>query len=404
MRRDLPGRRPLGVQHAGRRPMQHHPLGAVQRRLDRLAHDRMQEARRVGLGQHVRAHQRRGRAQRLLRALGGQRRRMAQDAAITQHGQGLSQPGRGRAELPQPRADIEHDVLRPRGRRFLPVRRGRRGGADGDCPEQFPQVKRVTPAGAFQPCAALRTGLRPERLTGERSDRVLAEQPGPHYHRGPSAHREQRGRICGRIGRPQCDQQRHPQVLGPGRQVGQPPQRGAIGPVRIVHGHHHRLQRGEVRHQPVQAVQHREGRIRRFGGRGRTQQGPRRLGRPRQQQLTFLRRCAGQPTLEQLPDHPEPEPRLQLGPPRPQHRQAPLPSARAGHIHQRGLPDPRAALDDQNPAGRQQLLHRRQLLIAFEQHGLNLIPPPEQPHKINSGRTGGSGPVAGPAGRTCHRG
>lgn len=143
--------------------------------------------------------------------------------------------------------------------------------------------------------------------------------------------------------------------------------------MRIVHRQHNRLQRREVRRQPVQAVQHREGCIRWFGSRGRTQQCPRRLRRARQEQLAFLRRYAGQPALEQLTDHPEPEPRLQLGPPRPQHRQAPLTGTRAGRIHQRGLADARAALDDQDPAGRQQRLHRRQLLIALEQHNLNLV-------------------------------
>jgi len=332
----------------------------------------MQETRRVGAGQHVRADQRRSRVQRLFPTLADQRRRMAQVAAITQHRQRLSQPGRVRAELPQPPAEVEHDVPRPRRRRALPVRGGRRGAADGDRPEQFPQVKRVAPAGALQPQAVLRAGLRPERLTGNRRDRLLAEQPGPHDHRGLFAHREQRGRIRSRVGRPQRDQQRHPQIPGPGSQIGQPPQRGAIGPLRVVHGHHHRLQRREVRRQPVQAVQHREGRIRWLGSRGRTQQHPRRLRRPRQQQLALLRRCPGQPALEQLPDHPEPEPRLQLGPPCPQHRRAPLPGARAGRIHQRGLPDTRAALDEQDPASRQQRLHRRQLLVTLEQHPHNL--------------------------------
>ncbi len=130
---------------------------------------------------------------------------------------------------------------------------------------------------------------------------------------------------------------------------------------------------GDVRRQPVEAVQRRQ---RRIGGRlgrqpGGIEQRRRETRRAAEQLGSLLRRQGGQQRLEQLPHHAIGERALELG------------AARAKHLHpgrltqrlrlrdQRGLADPGRPLDRQQPpaglGGGDQPFDRRQLDVALEQ-------------------------------------
>ena len=68
------------------------------------------------------------------------------------------------------------------------------------------------------------------------------------------ADRVERRRAGGRVAASHSDREQHRQVLEPPRQVGEPVERGAVGPLRVVDDQRHRPALGEVGDQPVEAV------------------------------------------------------------------------------------------------------------------------------------------------------
>ena len=111
-------------------------------------------------------------------------------------------------------------------------------------------------------------GRRAEPRLDEPADRGDAQRRGVH-HVGVGVGREGRqqvGLLDLGLG-PRGDEQRDPQLLQAGHEEGQEAQRGRVGPVGVVDAEHDGLARGQVRAQPVEAVQDSEGRVGRGGGR-----------------------------------------------------------------------------------------------------------------------------------------
>jgi len=125
--------------------------------------------------------------------------------------------------------------------------------------------------------------------------------------------------FCARFVRAGRDDERDVQLFKPREQERQVPHRRGVCPVRIVDRQEERARRGEVRAQPVEAVEDRKrgvdarrGRsIRRARAREPEQPG-RHAGSVLQQVGTLELRCLDQRRLEQLPHDSEGEIRLHL--------------------------------------------------------------------------------------------
>ena len=131
--------------------------------------------------------------------------------------------------------------------------------------DQLVQQERVAAAGIRAGRAERRVGVLAERRAHHARDRVLTERlrrdaDGPGVAAQCRDHVRRRGVLA--LAGGQRDQ--HAELLAAGGQVGEEPQRGGVGPVGVVDGDHHRPAFGQVRGQPVQAVDERE---REVGGR-----------------------------------------------------------------------------------------------------------------------------------------
>ena len=139
--------------------------------------------------------------------------------------------------------------------------------------------------------------------------------------------------------------------------------------MRVIDGDQQRPAVREVDGQPVQPVQHRKRRIeRRRLHELSQQQRPHRASRAGQQRVALALISARQTPLEQLAHHAEREARLKLRATRAQDLVAAAQPHAARRLQQRRLANPRPALDyEDHTATLQQLIHRRQLALAFKQ-------------------------------------
>ena len=87
----MPRWHPVLMQDTGGRAMRSVPLGAAQRRLHRLPHDRVQKPWRLIVGQHLDADQLCRQPRRPFHLQPGDPRRMTQLAAVAEHRQRLRQ-------------------------------------------------------------------------------------------------------------------------------------------------------------------------------------------------------------------------------------------------------------------------------------------------------------------------
>ena len=209
------------------------------------------------------------------------------------------------------------------------------------------------------------------RGADECADGALAQQRRAQDRRRFRAQRQQRRAGRRRLTRPQRHEQRHRQALQPRRKVGQPAQRGLVRPVRIIDREQQRLTRrigwrtaSTARAEPQTTV----------AGRASTAC-PSSSGRAARRARRATPRArpasrAGQAPLEQLPHHAEREVRLEL---RPAGTQDLRGRARAARRHAAStsdvLPMPAPALDRAatRAAALQQLLNCCQLALALEQ-------------------------------------
>ena len=395
VRGDPSRRGPVGVQQPGRAAMGPVTLAAAQRCLKRIADDRVNEPRRVTGGQHLGSRTSAvGQPRRGRHLHARDRRRMAQLAAVAQHGQRLRQAERAGIKAPHPGDHPPPDPLQPPGQQLARIQLGQRPAAGLGRPQQLGQVQRIAAARGVDGRAQLVARPAADRRAHHRAHGALAQQRRAQDRRRLRANRQQRCSHRRRIARPQRNQQPGRQPLQPRREVSQPAQRGLIGPVRVVDDDQQRPAGREVGHQPVQAMQHRKRTAAgRLPGQRAGQQRPHRRGGPGQQRLTFARARVRQAPLEQLPHHAEREARLQLRPAGPHDLVPQLPRPPACLLGQRRLADARPALDHQHPAAaRQQQLNRGQLTLALAQppHQTSLPPSPSPVHRaVRGDRRGG---------------
>ena len=136
---------------------------------------------------------------------------------------------------------------------------------------------------------------------------------------GVGHHRRKQLSICARFGRAGRDDERGVQLFEAREQKGQVPEGRGVCPVRVVDDQAEWAYGGEVRAQPVEAVQDRErgvdarrGRSIRRGRAGKPEQAGRHAGSALQQIRTLELRCLHKRPLEQLPHHSEGEVGLHL--------------------------------------------------------------------------------------------
>jgi hypothetical protein len=156
-----------------------------------------------------------------------------------------------------------------------------------------------------------------------------------------------------RLVHPHRRRHRHAETLEPSLEVGDESQRRAVAPMQIVDREQERPVRGDVRRQPGQPVQHRKSGIAlRVVDRGRLEHPRGRRRGPREPPGAGLRIDQGR--LEQLPDHPERQPALQIAAARREQSKAGCPRSVASRGQQPALTD----------SGRP--LHQRQRRITLE--------------------------------------
>ena len=146
----------------------------------------------------------------------------------------------------------------------------------------------------------------------------------------------------------------------------------------VVDNQAERARAGQIRTQPVQAVQDRErgidarrGAAVRSWSTWKPEEGGRHAGSAVQQIGALQLRCLGQRPLEELTHHSEGEIALQLGSPRPEHAHPALCRRRPRLREQRRLANPGRPFDHKEPpAARaslgQRRLDPRQLLVSLE--------------------------------------
>src|SRR5262249_36234077 len=142
------------------------------------------------------------------------------------------------------------------------------------------------------------------------------------------------------VAAPESDQQRDSQTLQPRREVRQPPQRWLVPPVRLVNSHEKRPLGGEVRSQPVEAVQDGKRRVVSSPLDGLAEeQCPDRSSGAGKKRLALVDPRGRQAPLEELANEPERELGLEPRPARAEHVVAAFPRALAGRLEERRLPD-----------------------------------------------------------------
>ena len=311
----------------------------IDRRLqlgDRRADQRVAEPQRARVVEQVgRRELGRGPARDLdveLRERGGER----ELAAVAEHGHRRRQRSGALTERRQPPRDAPPDALDPRGHDRVRVGLVELG-------QHLLDQQRVAARRAQAGLDERRPRLGAEPPRGEHADRATRQRRRREC-LGVGRDRLQHDPILARQRAPRGDDHGHGQFPQAPPEIGQEPQAGLVHPLCIVHEQQQRPLRREVGHEPVQPVQHREPRV---GGRqrrrGRCRQAERRGGERR-----GSLQPAGRGAFEQLADGAEAELPLQLAAGRGEHRQ--LARERGGVAQERGLADPRRALDDREPA------------------------------------------------------
>ena len=357
--------------------MQQRALAGRELAVDRVAHERVDEAqRRVG-PQDLRAGQlaRRGRDGLLLES--GERRHGGHLGVLAQH----ADRARDRDGVAREAAEAdEHRARRGAG----PDRAHDRGvGGDGldalglERSQELAEQQRVAAGRGVAGVAERGLGRLAEPLAHQRLGAHAAQRAGLD---GPRVRvvgdlGEQR-RVGARLAAAHGHRQQDRQPFEPSREVGEEAQRRPVAPVEVVDGEQQRLLGREVRGEPEEPVERGERRhAAAVGPRrevGRAEDGGRRCGRAGER-LRAARRI-GHGRLEQLAHDAEAELALELRRAGGQHEQL---VARTGAQvgEQARLADPgRAADHEQPPAPRRRVgdrgVERRDLGLALDQrHG-----------------------------------
>ncbi len=200
-----------------------------------------------------------------------------------------------------------------------------------------------------------------------------------HFSGGIRRHRRKQLGIGACLARAGRQDERGVQLFEAREQEGQVTQGRGVCPVGVVDDQTEWTDGGQIRAQPVEAVENRERgidarrrRAVRSGCAWKSEQPGRHSGRGLQQIGTLELRCLGQRRLEELTHHSESEIALELRPPRPKHAHSRVCCRGPRRGKQRGLTNPSRPFDHQERAPSraslgQRRLDPRQLLIPLEQ-------------------------------------
>jgi hypothetical protein len=320
-------------------------LGRRHPRFDHVADQGMDEAEGL-LGQEDAGLDHRGRGGGDL--LGGepdQRARLPRRASVTEDG------GRGgerfdvRPQLGQPPAD------RLRDRAGRAARRRARGG--GDPARQLAQQEGVAGRFGVEAGDEVVGGLPAQLLAEQAPGRRFAERGRPEEgRRGAVGERGQQLRVHLGFAGPPGRHQEDRQILEPAGEVDEEAEARLVGPLHVVDAEQQGPGGGEVRGQPVEPVEEREGLV--VGRRRRldAQRHRRRARRLGEQPLACRRLGAGELPLEHAPGDAERKIPLQLGAGRPVDGHAPRARRLDRDPEQGGLADPGRARDRHQAAAR----------------------------------------------------
>ena len=329
---------PAGVQQPRGLAVEAGALAGRERAEHRVAHERMRELQRPRVAQDARVHEplrvRRG----VRGARPARRAAVASGAAsstATARGEALragSEPGDRRAHRARQRLGPDARATSAAGSpAFSPSPSARRRTSSG-----FP------PVAAWQ-AAARSSGPAPSPLRDQRRgagerERARLDQASGRGRRG--AARALRG------------QQQHRQVVEPVGEEGEEAGRRLVRPVLVVDDEQLRALRGEVGHQPVEAVERAERRVGLARGVRALGQEHGRGQRGGAAERALERRGAHppQPRLEQLPRHAPGVGGLELAAARRRDREAALRRGRARGVEQARLADAGRPLDDDDAA------------------------------------------------------
>ena len=317
------------------------------------AHDRVEELDRIGVAQEIDRDEPGGLLSGHDELDAGERRDVAQLAAVAEDGPGFRDRHRVRGqtgEVTRDRAgdctwaELEH-VLRLLGRRLDPLARDRI--------QHRRHVQRVPARGERHRCSERICRFEVESRPRELEHRGERERGRPDDQRGRvSEQLVEEGRGPSGLGRAGGDDEREREPVEAAREEAEPPDRLQVGPVQVVDDQAGRGGVGDVRCKPVQPVAHRERGVlldmlsRRWD---RGEEGLDECGRAREMVGALLVGRAQQQGLEELPDDAERELGFVLSRARPQHLHPGGGGERANLREQARLPDPGAPLDDDEP-------------------------------------------------------
>jgi hypothetical protein len=124
-------------------------------------------------------------------------------------------------------------------------------------PDQLPHEERVPTGRGVARAREGDVGLRAEPSLEQLHDAVHAQRSEGDDVLRPLERLEQQRALAARVERLEPQHHGHADVLEAAQQVRDPPQRGGVGPVRVVDDEQQGLSAGEVGGQPEQAVEHR---------------------------------------------------------------------------------------------------------------------------------------------------
>ena len=140
---DLSRRGPVGVEQTGGGAMRRVALVAAQRCLDCVADNRVNEARRVVGCQHLEPNEAGGQTRGVRHLHAGDRRRVAQLAAVPEHGERLRKAQRARIKATNAGQHPPRDPLTPANQKLVRLELGQPPTVELDRPQQLGHIQGI---------------------------------------------------------------------------------------------------------------------------------------------------------------------------------------------------------------------------------------------------------------------
>jgi hypothetical protein len=395
VRGDALGGRTFGGEQLGGRGVAGRALAGKQVLVDRGAHDRMDERRRLRRCEHLGFHKPVHGLSRLAVVEAARLCREPQ-VRVAEHGEC---PRERRRRGSEPLEPVEHEAADRRRPHPRDACRGLGRRLDlslFDRRDQLAQEQRIAARGAVAGAAELVVRLA-ERSAHEVGRRLLAQRPQaqrqPRTALGELT--PERARRFG-IGNAARHGQQDRDAFQASGHVAEEAQRRRIGPVGVVDGEHQRAAVGEVRGQPVEAVERPEGRVSPLGLERRARVAEQALaeaGRAREERRALLPARRQHGRLEQLARHAEGELALERGAACLEHSQPRALGLPPRAREQAALADPRRPLDEHHASAAlacplDSVAELAKLVVALQQLGSRGRASPHLPRRERRGTEG----------------